>query len=174
VWMLVGRWFSRTKGFKRIIPCVGLKGDRPPTTSRGCLQGQSFLSDIPKRKQDCRRQAAEALVGRERIFPLFFYPRQSMAAELGNYTSLVAWSFLPGIVTDWPHKTYYSYRNAQNSPSKPKPHSDCYKLHNRRIYVLVILSYLAYSMFDVVTSLPSNHYALLSVNPADFSQREVR
>ncbi|RIA91493.1 hypothetical protein C1645_875404 [Glomus cerebriforme] len=91
---------------------------------------------------------------------------------MSELLSFLWWSFLPGMVTKWVQNIYYRivYRAGANIP---KPGQPKYELHRRRIYIIVVLTYLIYTIVEVIYSIPPNYYNLLGVNQ-DFTPKELK
>ncbi|CAG8501498.1 8170_t:CDS:2 [Ambispora leptoticha] len=76
--------------------------------------------------------------------------------------SFIGWTFLPQIVTNWLQSLYYglTYRAGANVP---KPGQPKYARHYKRIYILVVLAYLLYTIIEVDLSLQPNYYKILEL-----------
>ncbi|KAI1306205.1 hypothetical protein F5Y03DRAFT_144910 [Xylaria venustula] len=88
--------------------------------------------------------------------------------------SLVAWRFLPGLVTGSIQSIYYSLTIRAGDPH-PSPSSPRWQLHRRRIYTAVITVYLLYTIYEAHWELQrdGNFYTKLGV-PIDASDRDIR
>ncbi|KAI0973857.1 hypothetical protein F4678DRAFT_388554 [Xylaria arbuscula] len=88
--------------------------------------------------------------------------------------SLVAWRFLPGLVTGWVQSIYYSI-TIRVGDRHPQPNSPRWQLHRRRIYTSVITIYLLYTIYEAHWELQraGNFYTALGV-PIDASDRDIR
>ncbi|PKY44805.1 DnaJ-domain-containing protein [Rhizophagus irregularis] len=91
---------------------------------------------------------------------------------MADWLSFFGWSFLPSLVTNWIQNIYYRivYRAGENIP---KPGQPKHKLHQRRIYIFVVVVYLIYTIVEVIHSIPPNYYDLLGVNQ-DFTSKELK
>ncbi|KAF3484175.1 uncharacterized protein GIQ15_03499 [Arthroderma uncinatum] len=80
--------------------------------------------------------------------------------------SFAGWAFLPGLATSFLQSFYYRLTIRAGSPH-PQPGSPLYTLHNRRIHVAVISSYLLYTLYEEYYSLriAGDFYSLLGVLP---------
>ncbi|KAG0235797.1 hypothetical protein BGX31_004163 [Mortierella sp. GBA43] len=86
------------------------------------------------------------------------------------YKGLIGWAFLPSFITNVLQSIWYSV-----SPS-PKPAANTAKarLHYNRIYCMVILGYLAYTIVEVDRATPINCYDILDINFHSFTQKQLR
>ncbi|KAJ9632116.1 hypothetical protein H2203_000517 [Taxawa tesnikishii (nom. ined.)] len=64
-----------------------------------------------------------------------------------NLLSLGGWYFLPNLVTGWAQSIYYAVWIRAGDP-RPQPGTPLYAKHRRRIHVLVILTYLLYTIYE--------------------------
>ncbi|MCJ1401357.1 hypothetical protein MMC11_004569 [Xylographa trunciseda] len=77
---------------------------------------------------------------------------------------LIGWTFLPNLVTGWIQSIYYGFSIRAGDP-KPQPGSLKYVKHRRRILLIVIVSYLLYTIYEVDDQLrrQGNFYESLGV-----------
>ncbi|KZF24311.1 hypothetical protein L228DRAFT_94160 [Xylona heveae TC161] len=66
---------------------------------------------------------------------------------MSNLLSYAGWTFLPNLVTGWLQSLYYGITVRAGDP-RPAPGSPRYMKHRRRIYILVILAYLLYTIIE--------------------------
>jgi len=66
---------------------------------------------------------------------------------MSNVLSLLGWAFLPNLVTGWVQSIYYGIVIRAGDP-KPQPGSAKYATHRRRIHILVVSSYLLYTLVE--------------------------
>ncbi|KAF7914866.1 hypothetical protein EAE99_010420 [Botrytis elliptica] len=64
-----------------------------------------------------------------------------------NLLSLAGWTFLPNLVTGWVQTLWYGLTIRVGDP-KPQPGSPKWILHRRRINILVISTYLLYTIYE--------------------------
>ncbi|GES82698.1 membrane associated DnaJ chaperone-like protein [Rhizophagus clarus] len=62
------------------------------------------------------------------------------------------------------------YRAGENIP---KPGQQKHRIHRRRIYIFVVLTYLIYTIAEVIYSIPPNYYDLLGVSQ-DFTPKDLK
>ncbi|CAG8834004.1 24128_t:CDS:2, partial [Gigaspora margarita] len=89
-----------------------------------------------------------------------------------DWLNFLGWTILPQLVTNWVQIIYYRlvYYAGANIP---KPGQPKYELHRRRIFVVVVLSYLIYTIVDAVYSIKPNYYDELKINQ-DFTIKEIK
>ncbi|GJC98184.1 DnaJ domain-containing protein [Colletotrichum higginsianum IMI 349063] len=66
---------------------------------------------------------------------------------MSNVLSLIGWAFLPNLITGWVQSIYYGLVIRAGDP-KPQPGSAKYATHRRRIHILVVSFYLAYTLIE--------------------------
>ncbi|KIH86710.1 heat shock protein DNAj [Sporothrix brasiliensis 5110] len=66
---------------------------------------------------------------------------------MSGLLSLVGWSFLPNFVTGWTQSIYYSLTIRAGDP-RPMPGTPRFAEHRRRIHILVVALYLAYTIYE--------------------------
>ncbi|CAG8558920.1 hypothetical protein C2G38_2102857 [Gigaspora rosea] len=89
-----------------------------------------------------------------------------------DWLNFLGWTILPQLVTNWIQIIYYRlvYRAGADLPKRGQPK---YELHRRRIFVVVVLSYLIYTIVDAVYSINPNYYDELKINQ-DFTIKEIK
>ncbi|OAX77670.1 hypothetical protein ACJ72_08029 [Emergomyces africanus] len=85
---------------------------------------------------------------------------------LSNVLSYVGWAFLPRYVTSFLQNIYYRI-TIRAGDHHPDPSSPRYARHYRRIYVVVVTSYLVYTLYESYHKLRAegDFYQLLGVLP---------
>ena len=78
-------------------------------------------------------------------------------------TNMVLWMYVPGFVTSFLLKQYYSFKYAKNSPSIPKPNSLKHKRNYKLCYTLVIGIYFMYSIGQTIYSLEETYYSKIGI-----------
>ncbi|EFX04371.1 heat shock protein DNAj [Grosmannia clavigera kw1407] len=93
---------------------------------------------------------------------------------MSNLLSLVGWSFLPDLVTGWTQSLYYSLAIRAGEPH-PRPGTPRYAEHRRRIHILVVAIYLAYTVYEADYDLQraGSLYGDLGV-PLTASERDIK
>ncbi|KAK3360066.1 hypothetical protein B0T25DRAFT_119132 [Lasiosphaeria hispida] len=93
---------------------------------------------------------------------------------MSGILSLIGWSFLPTLVTGWAQTVYYGIAIRAGDP-KPQPGTPRYAEHRRRIQILVVTLYLAYTIYEADYELQraSSFYADLGV-PLHASERDIK
>ncbi|TKW51307.1 hypothetical protein CTA1_2374 [Colletotrichum tanaceti] len=66
---------------------------------------------------------------------------------MSNVLSLIGWAFLPNLITGWVQSIYYGIVIRAGDP-KPQPGSAKWVTHRRRIHILVVSFYLAYTLLE--------------------------
>ncbi|CAK7202761.1 hypothetical protein SEUCBS139899_005488 [Sporothrix eucalyptigena] len=66
---------------------------------------------------------------------------------MSGLVSLAGWSFLPNLVTGWAQSIYYSLTIRAGDP-RPMPGTPRFAEHRRRIHMLVVSLYLAYTIYE--------------------------
>ncbi|OJD17642.1 hypothetical protein AJ78_02292 [Emergomyces pasteurianus Ep9510] len=85
---------------------------------------------------------------------------------LPNILSYIGWAFLPRYVTSFLQNIYYRITIRAGDPH-PDPSSPRYARHYRRIYIVVVTSYLVYTLSEAYRKLRAqgDFYQLLGVLP---------
>ncbi|KAG0245036.1 hypothetical protein BGW41_004293 [Actinomortierella wolfii] len=91
-----------------------------------------------------------------------------------EYANIAGWLFLPSLVTNVLHGIYRSVKYPVDSRAKPAVNTPKYVRTHNRIYCLVILGYLLYTIVEVYYSLPPNYYNLLDIDFHSFSQKQLK
>ncbi|CAG8745839.1 5705_t:CDS:2, partial [Dentiscutata erythropus] len=88
------------------------------------------------------------------------------------WINFLGWIILPQLVTNWIQRIYYKifYYAGANIP---RPGQLKYAIHRRRIFVIVVLSYLIYTIADVIYSIKPNYYDELKISQ-DFTIKEIK
>ncbi|KAK3373477.1 hypothetical protein B0T24DRAFT_263507 [Lasiosphaeria ovina] len=91
-----------------------------------------------------------------------------------NILSLLGWSFLPNLVTGWVQAIYYGI-TIRAGEAKPQPGTPRYAEHRRRIHILVVSVYLAYTIYEADYELQraGSFYGDLGVG-LDATDREIK
>ena len=91
---------------------------------------------------------------------------------MSDWLNFFGWMILPSLVTNWIQRIYYKivYPAGAIIPKRGQPK---YALHNRRIYTIVVLIYLIYTVIEVIRSISPNYYTILGVNQ-DFNSKELK
>ncbi|KAF7545702.1 hypothetical protein G7Z17_g8977 [Cylindrodendrum hubeiense] len=66
---------------------------------------------------------------------------------MSGYLSMLGWAFLPGLATSWIQTLYYGITIRAGDP-KPAPGSARFNTHRRVIHILVIATYLLYTIYE--------------------------
>ncbi|KAK7415911.1 hypothetical protein QQZ08_012206 [Neonectria magnoliae] len=66
---------------------------------------------------------------------------------MSGYLSMLGWAFLPGLATSWIQTIYYGLSIRAGDP-KPAPGSARFNSHRRTIHILVIATYLLYTIYE--------------------------
>ncbi|RKP27956.1 DnaJ domain-containing protein, partial [Syncephalis pseudoplumigaleata] len=90
------------------------------------------------------------------------------------YLHMILWAFVPGLVTGFLQRLYYSIAYPVDSRSRPTKGDAKYHRHYRYIYTAVVLGYLAYTIAETRHQLPASHYAELNLTPSAFSSRDLK
>ncbi|KAI9598271.1 hypothetical protein BDF19DRAFT_431874 [Syncephalis fuscata] len=98
----------------------------------------------------------------------------SESGSSSMYVYMLLWTFVPGFVTKIIQSIYYRIVYPVDSRSQPAPGDAKYNRHNRRIYTIVVLSYLAYTVLEACQQLPTNHYTQLNLTPSKFNSRALK
>ncbi|CAG8493352.1 8294_t:CDS:2 [Paraglomus occultum] len=77
-----------------------------------------------------------------------------------EYLSYFGWLFLPPLATSFLQRTYYGIFYSNNPPH---PQSHKFRKHYKRIYTVVVISYLVYTIFEAIWSIQPNFYEILGV-----------
>ncbi|CAG8610840.1 6859_t:CDS:2 [Paraglomus brasilianum] len=77
-----------------------------------------------------------------------------------EYLSFFGWLFLPPLATSFVQRTYYGIVYSNNAPH---PQSPKFRKHYKRIYTIVVISYLVYTIFAAIESIQPNFYEILGV-----------
>ncbi|KAK3309001.1 uncharacterized protein B0T15DRAFT_126021 [Chaetomium strumarium] len=93
---------------------------------------------------------------------------------MSAFLSLLGWSFLPNLVTNWTQSLYYSITIRAGDP-KPQPGTPRHAEHRRRIHILVVALYLAYTIYEADYDLQraGSFYSDLGV-PLHATEREIK
>ncbi|TPX15708.1 uncharacterized protein E0L32_000042 [Thyridium curvatum] len=93
---------------------------------------------------------------------------------MSNLLSLIGWTFLPNLVTGWVQTILYSIFIRAGDP-KPQPGTPRWAEHRRRLHILVVSLYLAYTVYEADYELrrAGSFYADLSL-PLSATERDVR
>ncbi|OAA69623.1 Heat shock protein DnaJ [Cordyceps fumosorosea ARSEF 2679] len=86
----------------------------------------------------------------------------------------MAWSFLPGIATSWIQTIYYGLTIRAGDP-KPTPGSPRHTSHRNTIHILVVATYLLYTIYEAHHDLRSapSFYTELGI-PVTAAEREIK
>ncbi|PNY27439.1 Chaperone protein DnaJ [Tolypocladium capitatum] len=93
---------------------------------------------------------------------------------MSHLLSIIGWSFLPGLATSWIQAIYYGFTIRAGSP-KPAPGSPRHASHRRVINILVVATYLAYTIYEAdhdLRTVPS-FYQDLGV-PVSAADRDIK
>jgi curved DNA-binding protein CbpA len=104
----------------------------------------------------------------------FFHLATHRMSEYNLYLSLFLWAILPELVTLVFQTVYYLVRYPVDSRAKPQSGSRQYATHKRRIYTLVVLVYLSYTIYEAYQSIPANHYNVLGLHPQHYTTKELK
>ncbi|KJZ79545.1 hypothetical protein HIM_01014 [Hirsutella minnesotensis 3608] len=93
---------------------------------------------------------------------------------MSSLLSIVGWWFLPSIATSWIQAIYYGFTIRAGDP-KPAHGSPRFNAHRRTINILVVATYLAYTIFEADYDLrgESSFYRDLGV-PLTAADREIK
>ncbi|KAL6714038.1 hypothetical protein ACLMJK_008532 [Lecanora helva] len=88
--------------------------------------------------------------------------------------SYAGWAFLPNLVSGWVQSIYYGITIRAGDP-KPQPGTPRYQKHRRRIQIIVVISYLLYTLYeaDYIIRQDGDFYQLLVVSP-DVEEKAVK
>ncbi|KAG8630294.1 hypothetical protein KVT40_001913 [Elsinoe batatas] len=91
-----------------------------------------------------------------------------------DFLSIAGWYFLPGWVTGWTQTAFYAIWIRAGEP-RPQPGTQRFANDYRRIYVTVILAYLAYTVYNADYTLQQepSFYQSLGV-PLDATERAIQ
>ncbi|KAH7376391.1 hypothetical protein B0T11DRAFT_20472 [Plectosphaerella cucumerina] len=94
---------------------------------------------------------------------------------MSGFLSLMGWSFLPNLATGWIQTIYYSITIRAGDP-RPQPGSHRFAAHRRKILVLVITAYLAYTLFEAHHDLTrqGTFYSDLGLSSLSADDREIK
>ncbi|KAI1978515.1 hypothetical protein LOZ51_000252 [Ophidiomyces ophidiicola] len=89
-----------------------------------------------------------------------------MGDALGSLLSFAGWAFLPRYITSFLQSIYYRITIRAGSPH-PHPSTPRYARHYRRIYIVVVTSYLLYTIYEAYHRIRSqdDFYKLLGLFP---------
>ncbi|KAK9710932.1 hypothetical protein K7432_008143 [Basidiobolus ranarum] len=90
------------------------------------------------------------------------------------FVNLALWMFVPKMATGFVQRLYYRFRYAANSPSIPTAGQKKYIRDYKRIFALIIVIYLLYTVVEVERSTPYNYYQLLGVKQQDVNPRQLK
>ncbi|BFZ60630.1 hypothetical protein YB2330_001670 [Saitoella coloradoensis] len=96
----------------------------------------------------------------------------SSSSSSSPLLGMAGWFFLPSMATNALQSVYYRLITPAGSP-QPPPNSPRFNRDKRNIYVLVVLLYLGYTVYESVLSLKPNYYAMLGV-PVDVNEKTLR
>lgn len=94
---------------------------------------------------------------------------------MSGLLSLMGWTFLPDMATRFIQNTYYGLTIRAGSP-RPQPGQPRFAEHYRRIYILVVCAYLAFTVYEADWELRragGDFYSVLGVAP-DAPVREIK
>ncbi|KAM3521724.1 hypothetical protein MY4038_008927 [Beauveria bassiana] len=93
---------------------------------------------------------------------------------MSQFLSIVGWAFLPGIATSWIQTIYYGLTIRAGDP-KPAPGSARHTSHRNTIHILVVASYLLYTIFEANYDLRSapSFYTELGI-PVTAADRDIK
>ncbi|CAG8605907.1 21029_t:CDS:2 [Cetraspora pellucida] len=91
---------------------------------------------------------------------------------MADWINFLGWAILPQLATNCVQSIYYRtvYYAGANIP---KPGQPRYALHRKRIFVIVVLAYLIYTIVDVIHSRKPNYYDELNISQ-DFTIKEIK
>lgn len=78
-------------------------------------------------------------------------------------TNMILWMFVPGAISNFLLKQYYSFKYAKNSPSIPKPNSLKHKRNYKICYSIVIGIYFLYCICQTFYSLEESYYSKIDL-----------
>ncbi|KAJ5806890.1 hypothetical protein N7474_010482 [Penicillium riverlandense] len=89
-----------------------------------------------------------------------------MPSTLSAILPFIGWGFLPGYATSFLQSIYYGLTIRAGEP-RPPPQSPRYQKHRRRIYIVVIVGYLLYTLLETFRQVQSDgdFYEVLEVSP---------
>ncbi|ORX88532.1 DnaJ-domain-containing protein [Basidiobolus meristosporus CBS 931.73] len=90
------------------------------------------------------------------------------------FVSLALWMFVPKMAAGFVQNLYYKFRYSANSPSIPVQGQKKYIRDYKRIFSLIILLYLLYTVVEVERSTPYNYYQILGVNQQSLNPRLLK
>ncbi|KAK0735640.1 hypothetical protein B0T21DRAFT_312842 [Apiosordaria backusii] len=93
---------------------------------------------------------------------------------MSGFLSLIAWSFLPNLVTGWTQTLLYSIFIRAGDPH-PTPGTPRWANHRRKIHILVVTLYLLYTIYEAdhdIQSTPT-FYSSLGV-PLTATEKEIK
>src|SRR5690349_14927017 len=97
------------------------------------------------------------------------------SSNIAPIFSYLGWAFLPNLATQFLQSIYYRITLSAGTPH-PQPGTALYARDYRRIRILVLISYLLYtlaqSLYDV--KLAGDFYTLLSIDPYHTTEKEIR
>ncbi|KAJ1660662.1 hypothetical protein IWQ61_000445 [Dispira simplex] len=98
-----------------------------------------------------------------------------MTSTVEMWGHLLAWTVLPDLLTGLVQRIYYRVRYpAAGTTAAPQPNTLRYKSDRNRIYTLIIVLYLIYSLVDTVVHISPNFYQILDVPPTQMNPKELR
>lgn len=85
---------------------------------------------------------------------------------MASLLSFVGWAFLPNYATSIVQNVYYGITIRAGEP-RPQPPSSRYARHRRRIFILVVTSYLLYTLYETFhrVQVTGDFYRALGVSP---------
>ncbi|KAJ1963238.1 hypothetical protein IWQ62_003279 [Dispira parvispora] len=98
-----------------------------------------------------------------------------MTSAVAKWGQLLAWAVLPDLLTSVAQRFYYRVRYpAAGTAVAPQPNTPRHKSDRNRIYTLIVVLYLLYSLVNAVVRIPPNFYQILNVPPAKMNPKELR
>lgn len=91
-------------------------------------------------------------------------PDATSASVSSTITNMILWMFVPGAITNFLLKRYYSFKYSRNSPNIPKPNSPKFKRHYKICYTFVIGLYFIYCVAQSIYSLEPSYYSAIGVS----------
>ncbi|KAL8392013.1 hypothetical protein RB595_002281 [Gaeumannomyces hyphopodioides] len=93
---------------------------------------------------------------------------------MSGFISLIGWTFLPDLATNWVQTIYYGVVTRAGDP-KPQLGTRRHAEHRRRIHILVVSAYLLYTIYDAHLEIrqAGSFYSDLGLTPAA-TEREVK
>ncbi|KAJ1907461.1 hypothetical protein LPJ81_000739 [Coemansia sp. IMI 209127] len=92
----------------------------------------------------------------------------------GNLGGVLGWMFLPQLAANYMLKIVHAVLSRVAPRLVPRPNTPQFQMHQRMSYVLVIIVYFAYSLWETEKGLGNNYYQMLGVSPAEFIEGQLR